>query len=240
MRNLDRIATRLVKVFDALDAAREEALARSREVVRHSGSAIKAAHRKEDPAPFLAEAEKAAARLRRAVAGRPTLEAAGFTEMAFQELAEAHLVAAVAAGKPLPPPERIGVPPGPYVLGLGDLVGELRRFTLDAMVEGDVAGARRRLDQMEDLYMVLMRFDYPSALVDVRRKQDAARGMLERTRGEVAVAVRGRRMEEKIDRLTDMLDELEDEEPGKPRKKRAAPKAPRRDDDDVPDVDRVW
>ncbi len=205
MRNLDAIARRLTDTFDALDAAREEALARSREVVRASGSAIKAVHRGEDPRAALDEADAAAAAMRKAVRGKAVLESAGFTEMAFQELAEAHLVAAVRDGKPLPTPERIGVPHTAFVLGLGDLVGELRRFALTALVRGDADAAVTRLDEMEEVYRVLMQFDYPTALVDVRRKQDAARGMLERTRGEVAVAVQGKRMEERMDRLERLL-----------------------------------
>lgn len=206
VKNLDALAEELARTFDALDEAREIALAKSREVVRHSGSAIKAAHRGEPYAPHLAEAERAAHALREAVHRRPLLESAGFTEMAFQELTEAHLVAAALEGRDFPRPEEIGVPPAAFVLGMGDLVGELRRMALDALVAGDAEGARRRLAEMEDVYATLMRFDYPTALLDVRRKQDTARGLLERTRGEVAVALRGQAMEARMAELARLLE----------------------------------
>lgn len=237
MRNLDALVDALTTELDALDAAREDALPLSREVVRASGTAIKLLHRGEDATPALDAARSAADRLRDAVQGKPGLESAGFTEQAYQELVEAHLVEAVVLGREFPSADALRVPPAAYALGLGDLVGELRRMALNAMVTGDVDAAKRHLDAMDDVYEALLRFDYPSALVDVRRKQDAARGMLERTRGEIAVALRGRRLEEKIDRLTDMLEELEDGDG----KKRPAPRAKKaRAEDDVPDVDKVW
>ncbi|HIJ16733.1 MAG TPA: RNA-binding protein, partial [Thermoplasmata archaeon] len=65
----------------------------------------------------------------------------------------------------------------------------------------NVMRANYFLDRMEDLYTALMRFDYPDAIVAVRRKQDVARSLLEKTRGEVAVAASAMNLQGKIDEL---------------------------------------
>jgi len=64
-----------------------------------------------------------------------------------------------------------------------------------------VERATEFLNMMEEMFLVIMRFDFPDALIPIRRKQDVARSLLEKTRGEVAVAVNSARLQEKIDEL---------------------------------------
>jgi translin len=61
------------------------------------------------------------------------------------------------------------------------------------------------LEMMEEMFLILMKFDYPDAIVSIRRKQDIARSILEKTRGEVAVAVSMRRLEIKLASLDKIL-----------------------------------
>jgi translin len=107
---------------------------------------------------------------------------------AFQEAVEAILLGAIADGEPLPGPSDLGVDPEPYLLGLGDVVGEVRRRVLDRLGRDDVAGAEADLALMERLTRSLLRFDTTRAIVPLKPKQDAARTLLERTRGEVVMA----------------------------------------------------
>jgi translin len=107
---------------------------------------------------------------------------------AFQEAVEAVLLGAIVAGEPLPGPTDLGVDPEPYLLGLGDVVGEVRRLTLDRLAHDDLAGAERSLALMERLTRALLRFDTTRAIVQLKPKQDTARTLLERTRGEVVMA----------------------------------------------------
>jgi len=58
---------------------------------------------------------------------------------------------------------------------------------------------------MEEIFDVLIRFDYPTALVALKHKQDVARSLIEKTRGEVAVATRGKALEDKLDRIEGRL-----------------------------------
>ncbi len=86
-----------------------------------------------------------------------------------------------------------------YLNGMGEVVGELRRHLLDALREGDVEHCEETLDVMEEIYANLVTFDYPDAMTGgLRRTTDSVRGILERTRGDLAVAVRQRALERKL------------------------------------------
>lgn len=112
---------------------------------------------------------------------------------AFQEASEALLLAAIVAGRPLPAPGDIGVDVESYLLGLGDVVGEVRRLALDRLAADDLDRAESYLELMASLYHTLMRFDTTRAIVPLKPKQDTARSLLERTRGEVVMARVGAR-----------------------------------------------
>ncbi len=107
---------------------------------------------------------------------------------AFQESVEALLLAAALADQPFPGPDELGVEPELFLLGLGDLVGELRRIVLGRLTSDDLAGADHYLELMEEIYRTLLRFDTTRAIVQLKPKQDTARALLERTRGEVTMA----------------------------------------------------
>ncbi len=232
MKNLDSAATAAETELASRDEVREFALKRTRDIIRLSGGVIRQVHRGEDPAAALEEVSREAAALREGLAAYPEFFHAGAVENALMEVAEAHLVVAAHRGDPLPTHDEIGVTAAAWVLGLGDLVGELRRMALDALATGETALAMRRLDEMEEAYGALMRFDFPSAIVEARRKQDVARGLVERTRGEVAVATRQQKLETQMTELKDMLDEIE----GKPRETAEKGKKPRTIDLDVDSV----
>ena len=52
---------------------------------------------------------------------------------------------------------------------------------------------------MDDIYSVLVTFDYPDAMTaGLRRTTDSVRGILERTRGDLTIAVRQRDLERKL------------------------------------------
>ncbi len=113
---------------------------------------------------------------------------AGVAGDAVPEGVEAVLLARVAAGRPIVGPSTLGVGPEEYLLGLGDLTGEVRRLALSALARGDLDSAEARLALLDELFHTLMRFDASRAVVPLKPKQDAARGIVERTRGDVVLA----------------------------------------------------
>ncbi|TMH84513.1 MAG: hypothetical protein E6H44_14960 [Betaproteobacteria bacterium] len=115
------------------------------------------------------------------------------------------VVHSILEGEQLPGPRDIGVTDTAYLLGLGDVVGELRRFSLEHLRRGDIKLASSFLEKMERILDALMRFDYPTALVALKRKQDIARSLIEKTRGEVAVAARSQELADKLDAVRGKL-----------------------------------
>lgn len=113
---------------------------------------------------------------------------AGPVLAALQECVEAILLDGTFQGGPLPGPGEIGVEPEPYLLGLGDLIGELRRRVLQELSADDLPEAERLLALMEELTHALARFEAPRAIVSLKPKQDTARALVERTRGDLTLA----------------------------------------------------
>ncbi len=183
------------------DTVRELALKSSRAIARLSVSAIGGLHRNDDVSGFLGEAREEALKLRSLLKGHPDIFHSGFVENAHQDMTEAAVAHSLIRDSKLPHPQDLAVTGRAYVLGLGDVIGELRRYALERLMEGEVGEAMDALEAMEAIYQGLMRFNYPTALMAVKRKQDIARGLLEKTRGEVAVALRSFELEKRLDEL---------------------------------------
>jgi translin len=179
--------------FDAKAAARERALVAARRAVRSSANAIRAIHRSEfDQAHRLMEEARAALEDGRdAAAGdHPEVYFAGFLQDAQKEYTEARLTEAVVTGGEFPGPDELGVGLAPYLNGMAESIGEGRRAVLELLRRGETGAGERILAVMEELYHVLVAVDYPDAMTgNLRRSTDVARGILEKTRGDLSVAL---------------------------------------------------
>jgi len=201
MKNLEQIIDEIEAQFDELDNARELCLKSSRTITRLASGALRKLHRGEDISANLQEAKEEVSRLRSVASEHEEIVHSGYVEEALQEFTEVVIVDCILTGKPLPGPRDIGVPSAAFILGLGDVIGELRREAMESLRRGDLQTAVKFLKDMEEMYDQLMRFDHPSAIVPIRRKQDVARTLIEKTRGEIAVATRGKELEDKISLL---------------------------------------
>ena len=125
---------------------------------------------------------------------------------ALKEFAEARLTMAFVHDEALPLPDELAVGYVAYYTGLAESVGELRRFTLDALRRDDEATAERLLAAMDDVYELLITIDYPDAVTGaLRRATDAVRSILERTRGDLTAAAGQRRLERALAATWDKL-----------------------------------
>ena len=131
---------------------------------------------------------------------------AGFVHNAAKEFAEGCLTLAVIAGRPLPAHSELGIEPAAYVNGLGEAVGELRRHLLDSLRRGEIERCEGLLAAMDDIYTAIVTMDYPEAITGgLRRTADAMRGILERTRGDLTVALVQRRLERRLEEFQGQL-----------------------------------
>jgi translin len=208
MTDLDDITEAIRTDFVARNAARDAAIARSRELIRSCAEAIRAIHRREwDTADArLASAREGADTLTALTATYADLYHAGYTQDALKEVVEAFATYAIIRGKPLPTPESLSVDGDTYLNGLAEAATELRRFILDILRREDAATedgaqaataeASRLLDWMDAIYDRLVTFDFPDAITgDLRRRTDTVRGVLERTRGDVTTTIQGQRLQ---------------------------------------------
>ena len=195
--------------FTATHSAREEALRLSREVIRSSANSIRATHRGEvnEARQLLGLVGSGTKRFETLLREHPRVYYAGFVEDALKEYAEASATLCFAEGTALPTPEELGVGPAPYLNGLAEAAGELRRYILDSLRRDDVTRSEELLNIMDDIYTVLVSMDFPDAVTrGLRRSTDMARGVLERTRGDLTMALRQRRLEGKLAAFQEALE----------------------------------
>ncbi len=205
MDNLNAISESIRAAFVAKSAARDEAVNRSRELVRHCSEAIRAIHRREwDKADDkMAIAKVAAIDLKAGIAAYPDLYHAGYTQDALKEVVEAFCTHAVVRGMALPTPQELSVENDTYLNGLAEAATELRRFILDILRREDANTheAESLLVAMDDIYDQLVTFDFPDAITGgLRRQTDIVRSVLERTRGDLTTTLQQQRLQAALKR----------------------------------------
>jgi len=172
---------------------RDETLRLSRALVRSCANTIRAIHRHEwaEAAELLREARTDAKTMVDPLGQHPSLYHAGYTQDALKELVEAHVVYAIVRNEALPLPGELYVTSSTYLRGLSEAATEMRRFVLDLMRQGKVLEAEPYLAHMDEIYSQLLTIDFPDAITDgLRRHTDVLRGVLERTRGDLTLAIR--------------------------------------------------
>jgi len=102
----------------------------------------------------------------------------------------------------LPLPSELGVPVPAYINGLAEAIGEGRRFILDAIRGGNSEDCERLLDELDAIYQLLVTLDYPHAITKgLRQRTDAARAILERTRGDLTTSLRQHALQQALTQL---------------------------------------
>lgn len=213
MPDLQNISHAAQEYLAAKHTARERALPKSRTAIRLCANTIRAAHRDEfeTATRLLAEAGALLSEMSNDLRDHLDIFYAGFVADAQKEYAEAALTCALIKGEPLPTPQDLGVEWAPYLNGMGETVGELRRYTLDRMRLGRFDIGETLLASMDEIYALLITLDYPDAITgNLRRTTDATRGILEKTRGDLTIGVSQARLNTAMERLQERLDRLVD------------------------------
>lgn len=178
--------------FDNKDQVREQALVLCREITRDSAFSIRALHKGEieEAERLLSEAEKKHKSLLLLLEGHPDLRHTGFVYDAEKEFVEAHIILSVKKKEAFPSFEHLGVLYTAYLNGIGEAMGEVRRMLLDCIRQGELAICEELLNLMEEVYYFLSSLLYPDAITgNLRRTVDMIRGVLERSRGDLTLAM---------------------------------------------------
>ena len=206
--NLDSIADQIRLSFSAKDTAREKVLPLCREVIRYCSNAIRAVHRQEfDQAKgLLQSARNLLNQAEQAIADYSELSGTGFVRDAQKEFAEGSITLALVTGNQPPTPDELGIDFTAYLNGLGEAVGELRRYLLDSMRKGDLSRGDELLSAMDDIYNILVTMDFPDAITGgLRHTTDRVRGILEKTRSDLTLVIRQKALEERLGEFEDNL-----------------------------------
>ena len=206
--NLDSIAEQIRQSFSAKDATREKILPLCREVIRSSSSAIRAIHRREfkPTKDLLKLAHGRLKEAEQAIVGYSEFRHTGFFRDAQKEFAEASITLTLVTKNQTPTPDELGIDFAAYLNGLGEAVGELRRYLLDSIRRDDLSRVEELLAAMDDIYNILVTMDFPDAITGgLRRTTDMVRGILERTRSDLTLVIQQKKLEGKLKTFEDRL-----------------------------------
>ena len=191
-------------ILDARFAAREQAITGSRKVIRSSANGIRALHRGEwdKAAGLIAQAGSMLDEITEGLADHPEMLHAGFFSDAAKEYAEARITEAVFKGDELPSFADLGIDPVPYLHGLGETVGEMRRRMLDLLRAEKIAEAEVLLEEMDRMVNLLAEVDYPDGMTSsLRRTTDVSRSLVERSRSDLTATVIQERLREDLRKI---------------------------------------
>jgi translin len=198
---LEQLAEQIRAEFERVNAARDLAYQRSRELISLCARSIRAMHRSDwqTADALLAELRGAKETLVAGVGDFPDLYFAGYTQDAIKEYVEAYLTYAIMRQRPLPTPADLDAEANTWLNGLAEAATELRRRILDIIRHGHSDEAERLLDVMDAIYSILVTFDFNDSITGgLRRRTDTVRAVLERTRGDVTTSLRQAKLEEAL------------------------------------------
>ena len=204
--DLADIGSRAIEQLTLRNKAREQALSVSREVIRCSANAIRAVHRGqfEDAKDVISQAARRLEETESMRSQNPEIYFAGFLADARKEFSEANITLAVISGGVIPRPDDLGIDASSFLNGMADVIGELRRYILDALRRDQFDRCQDFMDLMDEIYSILMTMDFPEAVTGgLRHSTDQMRGVLERTRGDLTMALRQSKLELRLARWED-------------------------------------
>ncbi len=176
---IEKIEKKLFEMEKQLDTV----LTESRKVVRNCSNTIKAlhAHDFKEAEVSLKEAEKGLEIIMPFYVPFPNQ-----IDHVLQEYTEAQVVLSAVKARKIPSYTDLDVPEGPYLTGLLDAVGELKREMYEALRKKDKKTAEEYFGLMEQIYDELLPIRFSNAVLpEFRRKQDVARIQIEQARGEL-------------------------------------------------------
>ncbi len=188
---LAKIMKQITQELDRKDAAREQIINGSRQIIRFTRQSVALIHHDElkKAKTLIKDALKELRQLSKVSKEYPELYYGGILIPAQQEIAEAAILESLANDEDFPQFEESLISPSAYLLGMADAVGEFRRVCLDNLRGLKLEGAKESFSRMEEIYQALVELDYPSGLTPgLRHKVDTARRLVEETRTDVTRA----------------------------------------------------
>ncbi|MDE1850222.1 MAG: hypothetical protein KGH54_00300 [Candidatus Micrarchaeota archaeon] len=174
---------KITKDLQMLQERQDRVMSLSRAIVRLAGESISNMHAKR-----YAEAKRQLAKLRAMISQMRRIEE-GFeyySMQSHQEYVEAAMLYSIIANGRVPSAKQVGENSVNYMLGVMDVMGELKRECFEEMRAGNVKKAGEYFGIMQGIYDTTLHIRFAnSVLPNFRRKQDVARIQLESTGSEL-------------------------------------------------------
>jgi translin len=193
MSRLDGIKASVIASLDREDALRERAYKVSRDLIRECRTDISGilSGGEEDNKGNDMESMKneLLSMLQTGVGSRFS-----FIDDSLVEYAEAKMLSEIVIKNRIPAPQEMGIPERIYIMGAGDCIGELRRAVMNNILYGNGDLAVRLFGNMQELYELMDGLVYPTGLLNLKRKQDVARSLIDKTAGELSIFIAARQI----------------------------------------------
>ena len=189
LKNVKSSLSRISKSLQASNTSREFLIKNTRDVVILCSHSIIAAHKGD--LRLARQKIKKAETVLKVNQKKAKTEFKKYLITPEQEFVEAHSFLAVVENKEIPSLKSLKVSEEAYILGLLDCIGELKRFVLDNIRNGQLKKADRIFNVMENLYQILYPFAvYDKIVREARRKLDVNRILVEETRAVITEEIR--------------------------------------------------
>lgn len=188
MEGLKEIVSSVEKELVKTEEKREYALAESRKIIRLSKKIIHAVHLEEPSDKDREAIRKQISDLIDNVSDCQWILVSGPLADAMMEYSEAEILCSSVYGEKLPSFEDLKITPQAWIMGMADTIGELRRVIVTKLMNGKTDDAFSLFSVMEEMCEELLMFDVPDAILPIRRKQDVARSIVEKTRSDLMAA----------------------------------------------------
>ena len=210
MENLAAIVDAIRSELDTRSEVRDQAIRRSRTLIRYCANSIRAMHRREfvQARDLLETARQAAFEMVDDTRQHPSVYYAGYTQDALKEFVEAQATYALLHSDPVPTLDTLGVEVDhpAYLKGLAEAASEMRRAILDTIRKGDFERGEALLTDMEEIYAAMITIDFPDAVTSgLRRTTDALRAVLERTRGDLTVSMQQEKLRQALSQFEERV-----------------------------------
>ncbi len=184
------IVDNVISSLENYDQKREETIRLVRKLNRASGRGISKIVREEEYEGYLTESRAIISELLPLINEISPITSWGITTSGTEEYVEFELLHAIISKNELPGPEALQIPPWIWISGLGDVIGELRRYMLAMLIKNDMTTSKEILTLIQDLYDTIVGLEFSKSMVpNLRRKIDVARGLVDRCESDYANAV---------------------------------------------------
>ncbi|MCL4363318.1 hypothetical protein M1439_02625 [Candidatus Marsarchaeota archaeon] len=177
--DIENVGSHLVKKQENFDKVAKL----SRDIIRNSGKMITMLHNGK-----IADASQIGSQLHDEIIELKRIDAGMeyYSLQAYQEYAEAMIFSSIKNDGAILRMQDTGVSEDAYILGLLDVVGELKREIFEALRERKIDLANKFFDKMKDIYDTTRSLRFAEAtLQGLRKKQDVARIQIENAGNEI-------------------------------------------------------